>query len=294
MANISRIIAASMLCLLTSAPSLADDKKIAEPTGDLPIFDAHIHYKEPAWGPYPPQSVIELMDRNGVAMGLVSSTPDDGTIRLFEFAPNRIVPELRPYHGNAGSSNWTKATGMEEYLQQRLETYPHEGIGEFHIRRIDPADESLLRQIAAMAKDRNIPVHVHSDAPPIALLYRLEPDLTVIWAHAGMSEPANRVEQMMEKYPTLFADTSFREFDILETGTRLDPDWKRILIRFQDRFMVGTDTWVNSQWDRYSELIDVNRQWLALLPRGVAERIAYKNAETLFNRKVSLEQIGTR
>ena len=90
-----------------------------EPIGDaaqtLPIFDAHIHYKEPAWGPYPPSTVIELMDRNGVAMGLVSSTPDAGTIKLWE-APNRIVPELRPYHGSAGSSNWMDDFGMEQYL----------------------------------------------------------------------------------------------------------------------------------------------------------------------------------
>jgi hypothetical protein len=63
----------------------------------LPIFDAHIHYKQPAWDQYPVSSIIELMDENGVAMGLVSSTPDQGTIMLWEYAPNRIVPELRPY-----------------------------------------------------------------------------------------------------------------------------------------------------------------------------------------------------
>ena len=61
---------------------------------DLPIFDAHIHYKEPAWGPYPVDRIVDLMDRSGVAMGLVSSSPDEGTIRLWEFAPNRVVPEL--------------------------------------------------------------------------------------------------------------------------------------------------------------------------------------------------------
>lgn len=63
------------------------------------------------------------MDRNGVAMGLVSSTPDEGTIMLWEYAPNRIVPELRPYHGNAGSSNWTKAEVMDKYLLGRLDKY---------------------------------------------------------------------------------------------------------------------------------------------------------------------------
>ena len=63
------------------------------------------------------------MDRNGVAMGLVSSTPDEETIMLWEYAPNRIVSELRPYHGDAGSSNWTKAEAMDKYLLGRLDKY---------------------------------------------------------------------------------------------------------------------------------------------------------------------------
>lgn len=267
---------------------------IGEAIKDVPIFDAHIHYKEPAWGPYPVKSVIELMDRNGVAMGLVSSTPDEGTIMLWEYAPNRIVPELRPYHGSAGSSNWTKAPGMEEYLEERLAKYPHEGIGEFHIHNLDPTDRPLLMKVTQMAKTRSIPIHIHSDADPVHLLYELEPDLTIIWAHAGMSEPADVVEEMLETYPTLYADTSYRERDILASSDRIDPDWMRVITRFSNRLMVGTDTWVNGQWDNYSELIALNRQWLSLLPRETAEQIAYKTAEKLFNRKVSMQQLGTR
>ncbi|NKB53455.1 MAG: amidohydrolase family protein [Rhizobiaceae bacterium] len=290
--SIAGLICTAFLCI---GPALADDD---HPIGDavhaLPLFDAHIHYKQPAWDAYPPASVIELMDKNGVAMGLVSSTPDEGTIRLWEYAPTRIVPELRPYHGSAGSSNWTKSPGIEDYLLERLDKYPHEGLGEFHIHQIDPSDEPLLRKVTAMAKARNIPIHIHSGAAPVNLLYRLEPALTIIWAHAGMSEPANIVEEMMAKHKTLYADTSFRENDILDAGPSLDPDWERVLKRFSKRFMVGTDTWVNGQWARYSELIAINRLWLSLLPRDTAERIAYKNAEELFGRSISNQQIGTR
>lgn len=58
--------------------------------------------------------------------------------------------------------------------------------------------------------------------------------------------------------------------------------------------MMGSDTWVNGQWDRYSDIMTSNRAWLSKLPRDVAEKIAYRNAEKLFGRKVSMEQIGTR
>lgn len=275
------------------AVAAADDGHIGAAVKDLPLFDAHIHYKEPAWGPYPPEDVLKLMDESGVAMGLVSSTPDEGTIMLWEHAPQRIVPELRPYHGDAGSSNWTEAPGMFDYLKGRLDKYPHVGIGEFHLHRI-PKDETLMRQIVDVAKRRDLYIHIHSDKIPVIYLYRLHPDLKIIWAHAGMIEPAETVEAMMARYPTLYADTSYRESDILARDGTIDPAWRRVLERFSDRFMVGSDTWVNGQWDDYQYLIALNRRWLGQFSRAVAERIAFRNAERLFGRKVGNHLLGKR
>ena len=280
---------------LASMSAIADDQPpIGKAIENLPLFDAHVHYKEPAWEPYPVKSIVELMDKNGVAMALVSSTPDEGTIMLWEYAPNRIVPELRPYHGRVGSSNWTKAEGMEDYLLDRLKRYPHEGIGEFHIHNLDTNDEALFRTIIATAKERDIVIHVHSGTEPVRWLYSLDPNVKMIWAHAGLSEPASAVHALMSEFPGLYADTSLREHAILGGDGRLDPEWERIVLDFQDRLMIGSDTWVNSQWDRYSDIMASNRLWLSKLPRDVAEKIAYKNAEKLFKRAVSMEQIGTR
>ena len=280
---------------LASMSAIADDQPpIGKAIETLPLFDAHVHYKEPAWEPYPVKSIVELMDKNGVAMALVSSTPDEGTIMLWEYAPNRIVPELRPYHGSVGSSNWTKAEGMEDYLLDRLKRYPHEGIGEFHIHNLDTNDEALFRTIIATAKERDIVIHVHSGTEPVRWLYSLDPNVKMIWAHAGLSEPASAVHALMSEFPGLYADTSLREHAILGGDGGLDPAWERIVLDFQDRLMIGSDTWVNSQWDRYSDIMASNRLWLSKLPRDVAEKIAYKNAEKLFKRAVSMEQIGTR
>lgn len=286
------LLAAMIMAM--SAQADGDHTPIGDGVKDLPIFDAHIHYKEPAWDAYPVESIIELMDKTGVAMGLVSSTPDEGTIMLWEYAPNRIVPELRPYHGDAGSSNWAKAPNMDSYLETRLDAYPHEGIGEFHIHRLDYSDEPLFRKVIEMAKQRDIYLHVHSGNEPIRWLYSLDPDVKIIWAHAGLGEQASEVYSLMDDHPTLLADTSLREFAILGWGDQLDPEWKKIVMTFQDRLMVGSDTWVNSQWDNYESIIASNRAWLSKLPRDVAEKIAYKNAERLFDRKISMDQIGTK
>ncbi|MCP5074012.1 MAG: amidohydrolase [Rhodobacteraceae bacterium] len=266
---------------------------IGDAINDVPLFDAHIHYKEPAWGPFPPPTIIQMMDRNGVAMGLVSSTPDTGTIKLWEYAPNRIVPELRPYKKGAGSSDWTKAPDMEAYLQKRLAAYPHQGLGEFHVHRLDPDDEPLLRKVAKMAIERNIPIHIHSGAKPVEQFFRYEPKLTIIWAHAGMSEPASVVMRTMNRHNNLYADTSYREYDIL-SPKGIEPEWRKVIVKHQDRLMIGSDTWINDQWYDYGDLIDINRRWLSHFPREIAEKIAYRNAERLFGRKVSNDLLGTR
>lgn len=273
----------------------ADDRHgyIGDAIKDVPLFDAHIHYKRPAWGPYPPEAVLKLMDQTGVAMGLVSSTPDLGTIKLWQFAPNRIVPELRPYYGDVGSSNWTRAPGMIEYIRGRLDDYPHVGIGEFHLHG-DRFDKTMMRKVATEAIKRDLYIHVHSGKEPVDFLFGLGPGLKIIWAHAGMTESAATVEAMMVRYATLYADTSYRETDILMSDGTIDGGWRQVLERFPERFMVGSDTWVNGQWDDYEHLISINRQWLSQFPRDIAEQIAYKNAERLFGRKVGTQLIGTR
>ena len=260
---------------------------------DLPIFDAHVHYKEPAWGPFPVSTVVELFDRSGVAMALVSSTPDEGTIRLWAYAPRRVVPELRPYHGEWGSGNWQSAPDMAAYIEDRLDRYPHKGIGEFHVHVPRMANRELLKEVARMALERDIVIHIHSGPGPVDLMYELEPDLKIIWAHTGLGETAATVFDTMSRHPTLWADTSLREWSILD-GDRIDPEWLRILTAFQDRMMVGSDTWVNGQWENYEGIIRDHRRYLNLLPREIAEKLAYRNAERLFGVTVTMDLIGKK
>jgi len=278
--------------LLLAAPAWAEPL-LGDDAKTIPIFDAHLHYSEPAWGPYPPETVIALFDRSRVAMALVSSTPDEGTIRLWEYAPSRVVPELRPYHGEWDPANWMSSPGMMEYLGERLAKYPHAGIGEFHVLATDMANRELLAAIAEEAVERKIPVHVHSGAAAVQFFFDTAPGITVIWAHAGITAAPAEIGEMMDRHPLLMADTSIRDSDILQ-GTGIDPDWEALLIRHADRFMVGSDTWINDQWARYTHIIAGARLWLAKLPRSAAEQIAYGNAQRLFGREVTESLIGQR
>ena len=287
-------LAAGVLQAPAIALAQGEREVIGDGAQDLPLFDAHMHWKRPAWEPYPPAAVLSLMDDNGVAMALVSSSPDEGTIRLWEFAPRRIVPEMRPYNEQLGPSNWTRGEGVGDYIENRVRQYPHEGIGEFHMHAIDADDEPLMRRIVALAIEKNIPLHVHSGHQPVEYLYSLDSRLTVIWAHAGMSEPPSVIEAMMSSYPTLHADTSYREWEILRGPEGIDDEWRQLLERFADRFMVGSDTWINGQWASYQRLMATNRNWLAQLTPDSARKIAYQNAQRLFGREIGPQLFGTR
>ena len=77
------------------------------------------------------------------------------------------------------------------------------------------------------------------------------------------------------------AELSFRAADIAPGG-RLDPAWRALIEHHFDRLMIGSDTYVNERWETYGGLIDEHRAWLALLPRAMAEAIAYGNATRAF------------
>jgi hypothetical protein len=61
------------------------------------------------------------------------------------------------------------------------------------------------------------------------------------------------------------------------------PDWRPVFIEFSDRFMLGTDTFVPERWHFVPEQAAWSRAWLADLPADVAERIAWKNGETVLD-----------
>ena len=65
---------------------------------------------------------------------------------------------------------------------------------------------------------------------------------------------------------------------------RVRADIQRLFERYPDRFLLGSDTWIDQRWDSYGSIMADYRSWLAQLPQGVAEKIAFRNAERLFKR----------
>jgi hypothetical protein len=247
--------------------------------GDLPIFDTHLHYSRDAWDAYPVAVVFGLLDRGGIRRAFVSSSPDEGTVMLYEAAPDRIVPVLRPYRERGELGSWHRDASVPPYLEGRLRRPIYKGIGEFHLYGAE-AGSPVIRQVVELARRHKLFLHCHCDAEAIDVLAGLAPDLTVLWAHAGMSSGPDVIGPLLARHPRLSVELALRSHDVA-SGGRLDPAWRALFSQYPDRFMVGTDTWVPSRWPQVPDVQDTARAWLRQLPPDLARRIASENAERL-------------
>jgi hypothetical protein len=273
----SRAMSRARLLLLLAflAPMTAG----AQP-GDLPIFDTHIHYSAPDWTEYPPERILSVLNKAGIKRALVSSTPDDGTITLYRKDPRRVVPILRPYRTREDIGHWWQDGSILAYLEQRLRLGVHKGIGEFHLFG-GQTGTPVVKRVIELAVHHDIYLHAHSDDLAIVELFTIEPRLRIIWAHAGMTSGPPAVGALLDRYPTLWVDLAIRNGDVAPGGV-LDPGWRALFLRHSDRFLAGTDTWVTSRWEALPGSVSDVRSYLGQLPRDVAEKIAFRNADRLF------------
>ena len=135
-----------------------------------------------------------------------------------------------------------------------------------------------MQEIIRLAKKYQLVLHVHSDAQAIKFIYEQYPEARILWAHAGF-DYAVVVGKMMDKYPNLMADLSFRGEIIIEG--RLMKAWRILLTRHADRFLFGIDTYQPQRWLQIKNAMRWQRELLAALPEDVAKKIAYKNSAFL-------------
>lgn len=245
---------------------------------EMPIFDAHLHYSHDAWERLPPKQAIALMRQAGLKRAMVSSSSDEGTQKLFAEAPDLVLPVLRPYRSRGEIGTWMHDNSVVTHMEARLKQHRYVALGEYHIYGAD-ADLPVMRRVVQLAREHKLFLHSHSDAEAIERQFKQDPNARILWAHSGFDAP-EKVREMLRKHKNLWCDLAFRNDHA--TGGKVDAGWRAAFLEFPDRFLVGTDTFTPERWHYVVEHARWSRQWLADLPREVAERIAYKNGDTLF------------
>lgn len=270
-------------CASVVVALLAVDRASAQ---QLKIFDAHLHYNQEPNPFYPLDKVLEVFRRNGVAGIVANSRPNKGTHQLVEVkAPGLwVVPFIRPYRVRGDIQTWFKDPAIYELIQDEYKRGYYRGVGEFHIYGQD-AEAPLVKKAVDFAMERDLYVLAHCDEPALLILFRHNPKAKIIWAHTGFTTPVARVRELLDQYPALSAELSYRS-GITEGGGALAAEWKALFASHSNRFLLGSDTWIHERWYGYDTIIKTYRGWLAQLPEDQARRIAYGNAERLFGGKV--------
>ncbi len=262
-----------------------------------PIFDAHLHYNDEACAlgsacPYPLDEVLAMMRRAGVRAIVANSRPNDGTKSLAAAgeatrrAGVTVVPFIRLYRNRADYSGWfadpSIAAMVEAELAAGTAAGPYRGLGEFHLYDSRNADGPVARQLMRLAEARGLAVLAHCDDEAVERLMAHAPRARLIWAHSGIGGvPWPRVRALLDRHPTLLGELSYRP-QLAQADGRLDGEARAVLVAYAERFLLGSDTWVNQRWNIYEALMAEARRWLADLPPAAAQRIAWGNGAGLF------------
>jgi Amidohydrolase len=252
----------------------------------LKIFDAHLHYNQEPNPYYPLERVLDVFRRNNVAGIIANSRPNKGTHQLVDAkAPGLwVVPFIRPYRTRDDVQNWSTDPAIYDLIEAEYKRGYFRGVGEFHIYG-NAAQGPLVKKVVDFAVARDLYLLAHCDEPALLALFGHNAKAKIIWAHTGFSTPPGRVRELLEKYPALTGELSYRG-GITEGGGKLSVDWRELFARHSDRFVLGSDTWINERWFGYDTIMQTYRGWLAQLPENQARRIAHGNAERLFGGKV--------
>ena len=252
----------------------------------IEIFDAHMHYN---WEPTPYYKVDEVLGvfkKNRVTGILSTSRPNTGTIALMDAKASGkadglfIVPFIRPYRIRADIQTWFNDPTIFQLIQDEFKRGTYRGIGEFHLSPGNAKTEWVKKTVDfAVAND--LYLHAHADDVTVEILMRHNPRARIIWAHTGFGLASNRVAEMLSKYPKLWGELSYRS-GITDGSGQLTAEWRGLFERYPDRFLLGSDTWINERWAGYGDIMTSYRGWLAQLSPVIAAQIAHGNARAMF------------
>ncbi len=273
----------------------------AGPAGEA-LVDVHLHFNWDHRELISAAQVIEKLDREGVATGVVFSTPPALARELQAAAPGRIIPLFSPYSTPAARHHWFRDRALPGRVREALASGRYHGIGEVHlVPGIGPRrDNPVLLQLLALAAEFDVPFVIHTEASShryFLPLCRRFPAVRFQWAHAGGVLGPRELSPLLDACPNVMLEFSARDpwhyGNLAEADGGLSQAWRAFFIRYQTRIMLGTDPVWNAQqidrwweadegWSHYARLLAFHRRWLATLPPAVAARIRGGNARAFY------------
>jgi predicted TIM-barrel fold metal-dependent hydrolase len=285
--------------------------------GGLYLIDAHGQIDESVDF----KTAIHLMDQAGIRCVILTPvghrTPNDVVQFSLQY-PGRVLPSVRTkipaYLYNDGN--------LDQALRRQADTGDFGAIAEllmYHAEKRRGAAENRAREIIIYPSDARVQtalqlsieekwplvVHIEFSSPSIPdrarFMRELEgmlaahPDEPFVLTHMGQLHSAE-VQRLIEAHPNIFFLTSRSDLLIIGQaggkrqpwvnmfrGNSLADDWKRLMVRYPERFALAFDNvWPEFWSDMYVERARLWRHALSELPTSVAQAIAHGTAERLW------------
>lgn len=302
-----------ILSVTTSNFSAADGLNSSE----MIIADVHMH-PHPKNDPV---DILSWMDRNGVQWAGLGEIKGGKSVRdrYAKVMGSRYIPfggqsELNKIYRKDGrdgleNSNHPAFLALMKSLKGDFEAGKLKGIGEVFANsrttskfwrgrkmRIDaPTNRKMLDLVAQYGGALSIHVQWDNDSvEQLAALAEHNRSGNIIMAHCGSNTRAGDIREMLQKHTNLYCDLSARHppklhYKLMQkkpvqkifTTSGIESSWKSLIEEMPHRFMVGTDTKTERDYD--AGIRTIRNGLLKNLTKQTAERVAYKNAQELLD-----------
>lgn len=290
--------------LAAAATTALPDEAGAPP----PIADAHLHYKWNQAEVTSPEEAVAALRTHGVRLAVVTGTPAERALELQALAPEIVVPIFGAYRGGTDWYGWQGRESLVTEAREALASGAYRGIGELHLIggfAVRWQRSQVLKSLLALAAEYDVPVLIHTEfsrAEPTLSICTANPDNRLVLAHAGAALPPAEVARVLEACPNVWMDLSARDpwrfvrFPITDPEGQLLPDWESLVLRYPERFVVGSDAvWPverldawdqpDTGWEHIGRFLDFHRRWASFLPPEVERKILLDNALAVYGKR---------
>ena len=221
--KLSTLVVRSVLLLLSMVPWSG------AVTAELPkrVFDVHLHFSYDQAGATTPQEAIDILKKQNVVYGVVSSTPPDMALDLKAADPPRILALWRPYFDANGRHDWFNDARALTEARKALAGGKYIGIGELHmISGLGATPKNtILNGLVRLGIEYDVPLLIHTETSshkfflPLCKSY---PRARFLWAHAGgrLGHRSQSARLLVAVYPHLKCVNEF-VFDVANENCKL-------------------------------------------------------------------------
>jgi Amidohydrolase len=302
----AHLVAACFFLLAAGVPAYAAPEL-------LPVIDAHSQFDENI----PAAKLIEHASRAGVSQILLSARGRATTAQVLDLGsahPGCIVPSVRT-KGRAYDENRSEYYALldEQFAEPAFRAMSEIILAHGRKGRRAPevsvaADAPQVKEAIRRAIDKGWPIVLHYEfrwlagvndsgarAKRVSELKELlarHPQQPFALIHMGQLDAGDAAQLLAAHRNLVFLTSHANTLSIIESkqpwtdmfaGEELAADWKALMLRYPERFVLALDNVWPEHWSgKYAQQVGLWRKALGKLPPEVAHAVAHGNAERLW------------